>query len=137
MRGDAQHLPLSDNSFDIITIGYGLRNLADWQNGLREMCRVAKPGGRLLVLDFGKPENPLWRGMYFGYLKIFVPFLGLVFAGNASAYAYILESLKTYPGQHGVASKMRELHLANIQIFNLLGGAMSINYGEKRKAKRE
>src|SRR5205823_3611769 len=100
IRGDAQHLPFSDNSFDIVTIGYGLRNLSEWRRGLREMFRVAKPGGRLVALDFGKPENKLWRGLYFGYLKIFVPFLGRVFAGNASAYGYILESLKSYPAQH-------------------------------------
>ena len=130
--GDAQHLPFSDNSFDIVTVGYGLRNLASWETGLREMQRVAKPGGRLVVLDFGKPDNPLWRGLYFSYLKLFVPCLGRIFCGNASAYSYILESLKHYPAQQGVAAKMRELGLANVRIINLLGGVMSINYGEKR-----
>jgi demethylmenaquinone methyltransferase/2-methoxy-6-polyprenyl-1,4-benzoquinol methylase len=131
---DAQQLPFPNNFFDIVTVGYGLRNLADWQVGLREMCRVAKPGGRLLVLDFGKPDNALWRSFYFGYLKLFVPLLGRIFCGNASAYAYILESLKNYPAQHGVAAAMIELGLANVQIINLLGGAMSINYGEKRRS---
>jgi demethylmenaquinone methyltransferase/2-methoxy-6-polyprenyl-1,4-benzoquinol methylase len=132
--GDAQRIPFSDNSFDIVTVGYGLRNLANWETGLREMQRVAKPGGRLVVLDFGKPENALWRGLYFGYLKLFVPCLGLIFCGNASAYAYILESLKHYPAQQGVAAKMRELGLVEVQILSLLGGIMSINYGEKRSA---
>ena len=131
IRGDAQRLPFPDNSFEIVTVGYGLRNLADWETGLREMQRVAKPGGRLLVLDFGKPDNPFWRAIYFGYLRLFVPCLGLLFCGNASAYAYILESLKHYPAQRGIAAKMRELGLVNLQLFNLLGGAMSINYGEK------
>jgi len=92
---------------------------------------VAKPGGRLLVLDFGKPDNPFWRAIYFGYLRLFVPCLGLLFCGNASAYAYILESLKHYPAQRGIAAKMRELGLVKLQLLNLLGGAMSINYGEK------
>ena len=92
---------------------------------------MAKPGGRLLVLEFGKPDNALWRAIYFGYLKMFVPCLGLIACGNASAYAYILESLKHYPAQHGVAAKMRELGLANVKIVNLLGGVMTINYGEK------
>ncbi len=131
VRGDAQRIPFPDNSFDIVTVGYGLRNLANWETGLREMQRVANRGGRLLVLDFGKPDNALWRGLYFGYLKLFVPWLGRLFCGNASAYAYILESLKHYPAQHAVAAKMRELGLANVRVVSLLGGAMSINYGEK------
>lgn len=129
--GDAQRLPFPDNSFDIVTVGYGLRNLASWETGLCEMQRVAKPGGRLLVLDFGKPDNALWRSLYYGYLRLFVPCLGLLFCGSASAYAYILESLKHYPAQHGVAAKMGELGLLNVQIVSLLGGIMSINYGQK------
>jgi demethylmenaquinone methyltransferase / 2-methoxy-6-polyprenyl-1,4-benzoquinol methylase len=132
VRGDAQRLPFSDNSFDIVTVGYGLRNLANWEAGLGEMRRVARSGGRLLVLDFGKPDNALWRGLYFGYLKLFVPVLGRLFCGSASAYAYILESLKHYPAQHGVAAAMRKLGLANVSVVSLLGGVMSINYGEKR-----
>lgn len=133
LRGDAQQLPFPDATFDIVTVGYGLRNLASWEKGLSEMVRVAKPGGHLVVLDFGKPENPLWRAIYFGYLRFAVPVLGLLFCGNAGAYAYILESLKHYPAQQGVAAKMRELGLVNVRVINLLCGAMSINYGEKVK----
>ncbi len=131
VRGDAQQIPFADAVFDIVTVGYGLRNLASWGTGLSEMVRVAKPGGRLLVLDFGKPDQALWRLVYFSYLKLFVPILGLVFCRNAGAYAYILESLKHYPAQRGVAARMRELGLANVRIVNLLGGAISINYGER------
>ena len=131
MVGDAQQTSLPDAAFDVVTVGYGLRNLASWEAGLREMVRVAKPGGRLLVLDFGKPDNSLLRAVYFSYLKLCVPVLGLVFCRNAGAYAYILESLKHYPAQRGVEDKMRELGLVNVRIENLLGGAMSINYGEK------
>jgi demethylmenaquinone methyltransferase/2-methoxy-6-polyprenyl-1,4-benzoquinol methylase len=130
-QGDAQQIPFPDQSFDIVTVGYGLRNLADWRVGLKEMARVAKPGGRLLVLDFGKPDNPLWRSIYFGYLRLFVPLLGLVISGSASAYSYILESLKHYPAQHGVAAAMEELGLKDIRIVNFLGGVMTINHGRK------
>ena len=137
IRGDAQRIPFADQSFDIITVGYGLRNLENWETGVAEMVRVAKPGGRLLVLDFGKPDNPLWRSAYFTYLKLFVPLLGLVFCRNAGAYAYILESLKHYPAQHGVAARMVELGLTNVRIVNLVGGAMSINYGEKPGGGRQ
>jgi demethylmenaquinone methyltransferase / 2-methoxy-6-polyprenyl-1,4-benzoquinol methylase len=129
--GDAQQTPFPDNTYEIITVGYGLRNLVSWESGLREMNRVAKPGGRLLILEFGKPDNALWRWLYFTYLKMFVPLLGWICCGSAAAYAYILESLKHYPAQHGVADKMRELGMQNVRIINLLGGVMSINYGEK------
>jgi len=131
IQGDAQQLPFPDGSFEIVTIGYGLRNLADWELGLREMLRVARPGGRVLVLDFGKPENRAWRTVYYAYLRLFVPLLGLIFCGSASAYAYILESLKHYPAQQGVAEKMRELGMAEVRVVNFLGGVMSINYGRK------
>ena len=131
IQGDAQQLPFPENSFDIVTVGYGLRNLTSWERGLDEMFRVAKPGARLIVLDFGKPANWLWQKMYFAHLRCSVPLIGLLFCGNASAYAYILESLKHYPAQLAVAEKMRGLKLANVRVINLLGGAMAINYGEK------
>ena len=131
IRGDAQQIPFPDNSFDIVTVGYGLRNLASWERGLDEMFRVARPGARLIVLDFGRPQNALWRRIYFTHLKMSVPLIGWLFCGNAQAYAYILESLKHYPAQLAVAEKMRALKLANVRVINLLGGAMAINYGEK------
>ena len=131
IQGDAQQLPFPENSFDIVTVGYGLRNLTSWEYGLDEMHRVAKPGGRLIVLEFGKPANAIWRALYFTHLRCSVPLIGLLFCGNASAYAYILESLKHYPAQLAVAEKMRKLSLTNVKVINLLGGAMAINYGEK------
>lgn len=131
LQGDAQNTPFPDGTFDIVTVGYGLRNLASVDTGLREMQRVARPGGRLLVLDFGKPDNRLWRAVYFGYLRFFVPLLGRIFCGNPAAYAYILESLQHYPAQRGVAEKMRALGLKHVRIINFLGGMMSINVAEK------
>lgn len=131
IQGDAQQIPFPDASFDIVTVGYGLRNLTSWEKGLDEMHRVARPGARLVVLDFGKPANALWRAIYFGHLRCSVPFIGRLFCGNADAYAYILESLKHYPAQLAVAEKMRELKLVNVRVINFLGGAMAINYGEK------
>jgi len=130
--GDAQQIPFSDASFDIVTVGYGLRSLASWETGLAEMRRVARPGARLVVLDFGKPANALWRAIYLTHLRCSVPLIGRLFCGNAGAYAYILESLKHYPAQQAVADKMRGLKLTNVRVINLLGGAMAINYGEKR-----
>lgn len=133
VQGDALSLGFPDHSFDIITIGYGLRNLASWENGLEEMLRVARPGGRLIILEFGKPDHRLFRSLYFGYLRFFVPVLGRVFCGDSAAYAYILRSLKEYPGQKGISKRMGELGMEHVRIYNFLGGAMSINYGEKRR----
>ena len=95
------------------------------------MWRLAKPGGRLLVLDFGKPANRIWRGLYFGYLRMALPAMGWFICGDAAAYGYILASLKEYPAQEGVARAMEELGLARVGIVNLLGGIMSIHYAEK------
>ena len=128
VRGDAQQMPFRDESFDIVTVGYGLRNLADWQRGISEMRRVAKRGGRLLVLDFGKPQNRHWRWLYFAYLRLAVPLHGRVFCGNAAAYAYILESLQEYPAQEGVATEVQKIGCSDVQSINLLGGVMSIHF---------
>jgi ubiquinone/menaquinone biosynthesis methyltransferase len=133
LRGDAQQIPFPGESFDIVTMAYGLRNLADWDAGLREMLRVARPGARLLVLDFGKPDNRLWRAVYFGYLRWCVPVLGKIFCGDADTHGYILESLRHYVAQRGVARRMRQLEMKNVRIYNLAGGTMSINYGEKAR----
>ena len=132
IRGDAQKIPFPDNSFDVLTIGYGLRNLADLEAGLRDMWRVAKPGGRLVALEFGKPPNAAWRAIYFSYLKFALPVFGKLFAGNSAAYGYILESLTHYPAQQAVAAKMAELGWRNIRVINLFGGVMSIHYAEKQ-----
>ena len=131
IRGDAQELPFPDGLFEAVTMSYGLRNLSNWEAGLEEMQRVARPGARIVVLDFGKPANPLWRNIYFSHLRLSVPLVGRLFSGNAEAYAYILESLKHYPAQLAVAEKMRSLKLVNVHVIDLLGGAMAINCGEK------
>lgn len=131
LRGDAQGIPFPDARFDVVTISYGLRNLSNMTRGLSEMLRVARPGGRVLVLDFGKPDNAAWRAIYFGYLRYFVPVLGRIFCGDPETHAYILESLVHYAAQQGVAAKMRELGYTDVRIVNLMGGIMSINYGRK------
>jgi demethylmenaquinone methyltransferase/2-methoxy-6-polyprenyl-1,4-benzoquinol methylase len=131
LQGDALHLPFPNDHFHAVTISYGLRNLADFHRGLAEMFRVARPGGRLLILDFGKPENPAWRALYFFYLGKIVPLLGACFCRNAPAYAYILESLQHYPAQTGVTDALRQLGCHPIALHNLLGGAMSIHCATK------
>ena len=131
IQGDAQHVPFEDAAFDIVTIGYGLRNLESWGAGLEEMVRLARPGGRLLALDFGKPENPVWRWVYFSWLRWVVPVFGKVFCHDSATYAYICESLKAYPAQRGVAEKLRALGCQDVQVRDLLGGAMCIHFARK------
>lgn len=133
IQGDALHLPFRDDSFEAVMISYGLRNLADFERGINEMVRVLKPLGRLLVLDFGLPANALWRLSYITYLKWLVPCFGALLCGDRKAYAYILDSLYHYPRQQGVAALMEKASLDKIRIHNLLGGVMSIHYGEKRQ----
>jgi demethylmenaquinone methyltransferase / 2-methoxy-6-polyprenyl-1,4-benzoquinol methylase len=131
LQGDAMSLPFPDNSFDVVTISYGLRNLSDWRRGLGEMFRVSKPGGRLLVLDFGKPDDPWLRAAYFAYLRRCVPLFGRWFCGDADTHAYILESLWHYPAQRGVEQAMLDLDARAVRVVNLLGGVMSLNLGVK------
>jgi demethylmenaquinone methyltransferase/2-methoxy-6-polyprenyl-1,4-benzoquinol methylase len=125
--GDVMHIPFDSASFDIVSIGYGLRNLESWERGLEEMARVARPGGRLLALDFGKPDGRLWRRLFFFYLRTVVPLLGEILCRDAAALAYINESLQNYPAQRAVAEKMTALGCREVRVVNLLGGAMSIH----------
>lgn len=131
LQGDALNMPFPDDTFHIVTVSYGLRNLASWEAGVEEMWRVTRPGGCLLALDFGKPAHPLWRAVYFAYLRAVVPLFGRLFCRDAAAYAYILESLHHYPAQRGVDAKLRALGARDIRCLELLGGIMSINCAVK------
>lgn len=131
VQGDALDLPFGAAEFDAVTISYGLRNLADIPGGLAEMLRVIRPGGQVLILDFGKPGNAFWRAAYFGYLRVVVPLLGRFVSGNREAYAYILESLKHYPAQAGVSGMLKSLPVEAVEARNLLGGIMSIHRATK------
>lgn len=131
VQADALRLPFADGSFDVVSVGYGLRNLADLSAGLREIHRVLRPGGKLLSLDFGKPAGAFYRRLYFAHLRFWVPVLGWLLAGNRAAYAYILPSLENYPGQRGVKTAMAEAGFVTCQFEEFCGGAMAINHGMK------
>ncbi len=131
LRGDAMEIPFDSNSFDIVTIGYGLRNLASWERGLEEMVRVARPGGRVLMLEFAKPKNRWWRSIYLAALKHVVPISGRIFCRDASTYGYIHESLLNYPEPERVAAKLSGLGCKDVSIRPFLGGAMTLHFGRK------
>jgi len=128
LLGDVLRIPCVRDSFDIITMGYGLRNLTNWEDGLRELLRVARKGARVLILEFGKPPNPLARQAYFAYLKLAVPCFGRVFCGDPEAYAYILDSLQHYPDQGGVARAFENAGCRSVKVVNILVGMMSIHH---------
>ena len=128
---DALNIPVPDASFDLVTLSYGLRNLADFDAGLREIWRVLRPGGRVLILDFGKPPQPLLRAIYFGYLRKVIPLFGRLFCGNEATHAYIYESLLNYPAQEGVEAALRNLGADWSEITYILGGVMTINHARK------
>lgn len=130
-RADALNLPFPNNSFDAITIGYGLRNLADIERGLRECYRVLRPGGKLLSLDFGKPENPVLRKMFFAHLRFHLPLMGRWSCGDPDAYAYILASLEAYPAQRGIKTLMESVDYRDCGFEEFVGGTMAINFGVK------
>jgi demethylmenaquinone methyltransferase/2-methoxy-6-polyprenyl-1,4-benzoquinol methylase len=130
VEGDALNLPFSDGAFEVVTVGYGLRNLADPARGLTEMRRVLAPGGRAVVLDFGKPESPVASALYWGFLRTVMPVMGWLFHRDPETYAYIPASLERYPAQRGVEKLMKEAGFVNVGYENRLLGAMGLNVGE-------
>jgi demethylmenaquinone methyltransferase/2-methoxy-6-polyprenyl-1,4-benzoquinol methylase len=131
VRADVLRLPFRDDSFDVVSVGYGLRNLADIEGGLREILRVLKPGGRFLSLDFGKPEAKAFRGLYFGYLRTVLPVLGRIFCGDPDTHGYILASLQDYAAQRGIRELMESIGYCECGFEEFWFGAMAINYGTK------
>lgn len=131
IRADALRLPFTDNSFDAVSVGYGLRNLADIELGLREILRVLRPGGKFVSLDFGKPESPTFRALYFGYLRIVLPILGRLFCGDPDTHGYILASLQNYPAQRGIKEMMISQGWRACGFEEFWLGSMAINYGSK------
>ena len=130
VQGDAQALPFGDGSFDAVTVGYGLRNVADLPAALGEIRRVLAPGGSLAALDFGKPDAVVPRALYRAFLGIVMPAMGWIFHGEPDTYSYIPASLERYPGQRGVEELMRAAGFIDARHEDRLLGTMGINLGE-------
>jgi demethylmenaquinone methyltransferase/2-methoxy-6-polyprenyl-1,4-benzoquinol methylase len=130
VQADALALPFADGAFDAVTISYGLRNIADLDAALREMRRVLAPGGRAVVLDFGKPDNPFAGGAYRAFLHAMMPAVGWLFHGDPETYRYIPASLERFPAQRGVERMMHTAGFTNVRYENRLLGTMGINVGE-------
>lgn len=130
--GDMLALPFPSNSFDIVTTGYGLRNVPDLTQGIDEIHRVLAPGGQLLSLDFNRPSGALLRTAYLAYLTVVGSSLGWVLHRDPDTYRYIPASIKRYPGAHGVARLLEERGFSTVTVYPVLGSLMTIHHAIRR-----
>ncbi len=131
ITGDMTSLPFRSGSFDLVTTGYGLRNVPDLDAAIAEIARVLRPGGRLLSLDFNRPESAFLRGAYLSYLTVVGATLGWLLHRDPDTYRYIPASIRRYPGARGVADRMRRLGFRTVRVVPLLFGLMTLHFGER------
>jgi demethylmenaquinone methyltransferase/2-methoxy-6-polyprenyl-1,4-benzoquinol methylase len=131
VQANAEALPFADNSFDIISIGFGLRNVTDKAAALKSMFRVLKPGGRLLVLEFSKPEQQWLGKVYDMYSFKLLPVMGQLIANDKESYQYLAESIRMHPDQETLKAMMTEAGFAEVSYHNLTGGIVALHRGFK------
>ncbi|MEP0201235.1 MAG: bifunctional demethylmenaquinone methyltransferase/2-methoxy-6-polyprenyl-1,4-benzoquinol methylase UbiE [Halioglobus sp.] len=131
VQADAQYLPFPENSFDCITIAFGLRNVTDKDKALRSMLRVLKPGGRLLVLEFSKPQNELLSRAYDAYSFKMLPFMGKLVANDSESYKYLAESIRMHPDQDTLLDMLEDAGFTNCNFHDLTGGIVALHRGVK------
>ena len=127
---DAEHLPFPDNYFDCVSIAFGLRNVTHKDAALREMHRVLKPGGRVIVLEFSKVAKPLEK-MYDLYSFKLLPKMGEIIANDADSYRYLAESIRMHPPQEELKQMMIDAGLERVEYFNMTGGVVAVHRGYK------
>ncbi len=127
---DAEHLPFRADSFDCVSVAFGLRNMTHKEAALAEMRRVLKPGGRLLVLEFSRVWQPLTRAYDWYSFKV-LPWLGSKFAGDADSYRYLAESIRMHPDQEQLKTLMEQAGLERVEYFNLSAGVVALHRGYK------
>ena len=135
VAGDGMNLPFADNSFDAVTISFGLRNIAEPRTGLAELLRVTKPGGRLAVMEF---SDPTWRPfsvVYNEYLMRALPPVARAVSSNPEAYVYLAESIRAWPDQDSLAALIEEVGWRKITYRNLTGGIVAIHHAHKPSTK--
>ncbi|HUP91702.1 MAG TPA: bifunctional demethylmenaquinone methyltransferase/2-methoxy-6-polyprenyl-1,4-benzoquinol methylase UbiE [Solimonas sp.] len=129
VQANAEKLPFADASFDCITIGFGLRNVTDKDAALRSMTRCLKPGGRLLVLEFSKPQSAALGKAYDQYSFKLLPLMGRLVANDEASYRYLAESIRMHPDQATLKKMMEDAGLGRVQVYNLTGGIVAVHRG--------
>lgn len=130
-EADALALPLADASLDLITVGFGFRNLANYQRGLEEMLRVLKPGGVAAILEFSQPPNATFRALYGFFSTSVLPRIGGMISGSPDAYTYLPESIRKFPGAGQLAEEMRQAGFSRVEFERMTGGAVALHLGRK------
>jgi demethylmenaquinone methyltransferase / 2-methoxy-6-polyprenyl-1,4-benzoquinol methylase len=128
-EADALRLPVASGSLDLITVAFGLRNFANYQDGLSEMYRVLKPGGAAAILEFSQPPNRAFAALYDVYSKRVLPVIGGIVSGSRTAYQYLPESVRKFPGAEALAERMREAGFAQVSHERLTGGIVALHVG--------
>ena len=131
VQADAECLPFPDNHFDVVTIAFGLRNVTHKEAAIASMLRVLKPGGRLLILEFSKPGNPVWSKLYDAYSFSFMPLAGRLFTNDADSYRYLAESIRMHPDQETLKAMMETAGFAGVTYHNMTGGIVALHKGIK------
>ena len=128
---DAEALPFAENSFDCVTIAFGLRNVTDKQRALESIFSSLRPGGRLLVLEFSKPVLPVLSKVYDAYSFTALPALGKLVAGDSESYRYLAESIRKHPDQETLKGMMQEAGFERCDFHNMTGGIVALHKGFK------
>jgi demethylmenaquinone methyltransferase / 2-methoxy-6-polyprenyl-1,4-benzoquinol methylase len=131
VAGDATRLPFDDGVFDAVTISFGLRNVVDHASALKEMARVTRPGGRLVVCEFSTPTNPLFATVYKEYLMWALPRVARAVSSNPDAYVYLAESIRAWPDQATLAHRIADAGWSAVRWRNLTGGIVALHAASK------
>ena len=131
IEADALSAPFADSMFDVVTVAFGLRNVDGTTAGLREIYRLLKPGGRGVVLEFSRPQVPIFRSLFQFYFTRLLPRIGNAVSGSSFAYQYLPDSVQAFPDQKELAALMRAVGFSDVRYYNLFGGVASLHFGDK------
>jgi len=131
VAGDGTRLPFADETFDAVTISFGLRNIVDPDAGLRELLRVTRPGGRVVVCEFSSPTWAPFRTVYLEYLMKALPAIARTVATNPDAYVYLAESIRAWPDQAGLAARLQDAGWSDLRWRNLSGGIVALHHATR------